>query len=104
MLDIDKSLHEIVSTHPTKKLSYVSIRGTVKPIGNPIISSNNAKVSGVIQLLSIKEHLIQQSTEGFWNEHERVIQEVHNIMPFIIENKGYSVEIVDALAADVLGK
>lgn len=103
-MDIDKNLQEIVNTHPEKKLEYVSIRGTVKPIGNPIISSNNPKVSGVIQLLSIKEHVIQRSTAGFWSEHERLIQETHNIMPFVIESKGYNVEIVDPLAAEVLGK
>ncbi|XP_018329612.1 mitochondrial E3 ubiquitin protein ligase 1 [Agrilus planipennis] len=102
ILDLDKNLSEIVNTHPDKRLSYVSLRGTIKPIGNPIISNNNPKVEGVIQLLSIKEHIVQRSTAGFWSDHERTIQEVHNVMPFVIESKGYQVEIVDPLAADVL--
>ncbi|XP_044754066.1 mitochondrial E3 ubiquitin protein ligase 1 [Coccinella septempunctata] len=101
-LNINKDLKEIVLTHPDKKLSYVSIRGTVKPLGKPIISNNNADVEGVVQLLRIKEHVIQRSTTGFWNDSERIIQEVHNIMPFSIESKGMEVEIMDPLAADIL--
>lgn len=103
-LDIDKDLKEIVNTHPDQKLTYVSIRGTVKPIGNPIVSINNPQVSGVVQSLSIKEHTIQRTTAGFWSDQERVIQEVHNVMPFVLESKGFEVEITDPLAADVLGK
>lgn len=84
-------------------MGYVSVRGIVKPIGNPIVSVNNASITGVVQLLSIKEHTIQRSTTGFWSDQERVIQEVHNVMPFILENKGFQVEVADPLAADVLG-
>jgi E3 ubiquitin-protein ligase MUL1 len=96
-------LKEIVDTHPEKKLSYVSIRGTVKPLGKPIVSSNNPNVTGVVQLLRIKEHVIQRSTTGFWSDSERIVQEVHNVMPFAVNNKGVQVEVADPLAADVLG-
>lgn len=102
-LEIDKDLKEIVQTHPDGKLSYVSIRGIVKPIGTPIISENNPKVKGVVQYLSMKEHTIQRSTTGFWSDQERVIQEVYNIMPFVLERKGFEVEVVDPVAAEVLG-
>lgn len=102
-LSIDKNLKEIVQTHPDGKLSYVSIRGTVKPLGNPIISNNNPSVTGVVQLLRIKEHVIQRSTTGFWSDSERTIQEVHNYMPFALETKGLQVEVVDPLGADILG-
>lgn len=91
-------------THPDGKLSYVSIRGTVKPVGNPIVSINNPKVSGVIQTLSIKEHTVQRTTTGFWSDQERIIQEVHNVMPFVLDSKGYEVEILDPLSAEMLGK
>ncbi|KAJ8933929.1 hypothetical protein NQ314_013685 [Rhamnusium bicolor] len=101
-LEIDKDLKEIVQTHPEGKLSYLSVRGTVKPLGNPIISINNPNVSGVVQLLRIKEHVIQRSTTGFWADSERTIQEVHNVMPFALETKGMQIEICDPLAADVL--
>ncbi|CAH1375065.1 mitochondrial E3 ubiquitin protein ligase 1-like [Tenebrio molitor] len=101
-LAINKDLKEIVDTHPEKKLSYVSIRGTVKPLGKPIVSSNNPNVTGVVQLLRIKEHVIQRSTTGFWSDSERIVQEVHNVMPFAVNNKGVQVEVADPLAADVL--
>lgn len=101
-LEINKDLKEIVDTHPERKLSYVAIRGTVKPLGNPIISNSNPNISGVVQLLRIKEHVIQRSTAGFWADSERVIQEVHNVMPFSLETKGILIEICEPLAADVL--
>lgn len=101
-LAIDKQLKDIVQTHPDKKLAYVSIRGIVQPLGNPIVSIKNPEISGVVQLLSIKEHVVQRSTAGAWSEHERIIQEVHNVMPFVLENNGYKVEVVDPLAAEVL--
>ncbi|CAH1969217.1 unnamed protein product [Acanthoscelides obtectus] len=101
-LTIDKELKEIVETHPEGRLSYVSVRGTIKPIGNPIVSINNPTITGVVQLLRIKEHVIQRSSTGFWADSERVIQEVHNITPFALENKGMVIEVCDPLAADVL--
>ncbi|GLV34222.1 Mitochondrial E3 ubiquitin protein ligase 1 [Carabus blaptoides fortunei] len=102
LLEINSDLRELVGTHPERKLSYVAIRGAVKPIGSPIISSNNPKITGVVQLLSIKEHVVQRSTAGFWADQERTIQEVHNVMPFVIESNGVHVEVVDPLAADLL--
>lgn len=102
-MEINKQLSEIVESHPEGKLSYVSIRGTVKPLGNPIISINNPNVQGVVQLLRIKEHVIQRSSTGFWADSEKIIQEVHNVAPFALETKGVQVEVCDPLAADVLG-
>lgn len=101
-LEINKELKEIVETHPDKKLTYVSIRGIVKPLGNAIVSSKNPKVSGVVQLLSIKEHVVQRSTAGAWSDHERVIQEVHNVMPFALSSGSYEVEVIDPLGAEIL--
>lgn len=101
-LEIDKDLAEIVNTHPEKKLNYVSVRGVVQPVGKPITSSNNSTVSGVVQQLSIKEHVVQRSTAGFWSDQERVIQEVNNVMPFVISNKHTHIEVVDPLAAEIL--
>lgn len=72
-------------------------------MGNPIISANNPTISGVVQSLSIKEHVIQRSTTGFWSDQERTIQEVQNIMPFVLKSNSFEVEVLDPLAADVLG-
>ncbi|XP_072384280.1 mitochondrial E3 ubiquitin protein ligase 1 [Diabrotica undecimpunctata] len=101
-LEINKDLKEIVETHPDHKLSYVAIRGTVKALGNPIVSNANPTVTGVVQVLKIKEHVIQRSTAGFWADSERVIQEVHNVMPFALETRGIQIEICDPLGAEVL--
>ncbi|KAK4875769.1 hypothetical protein RN001_012191 [Aquatica leii] len=101
-LEIDKNLDKLVSKEPDKILPYVIIRGTVQPIGNPITSNNNPKVAGVLQLLTIKEHIVQRGATGYWSEHEKVIQKVQNVMPFVLESSKYSVEVIDPLAADVL--
>ncbi|KAJ8977540.1 hypothetical protein NQ317_010060 [Molorchus minor] len=85
------------------KNAMMMIQGRVKPLGNPIIKApNNPNVSGVVQLLRIKEHVIQRSTTGFWADSERMIQEVHNVTPFALEFKGIQIEVCDPLAADVL--
>lgn len=102
-MEINKQLREIVEAHPEKKLSYVSIRGQIKSLGNPIISINNPDVKGVVQLLRIKEHVVQRSSRGFWTDSEKIIQEVHNVSPFCLETKGVQIEVCDPLAADVLG-
>ncbi|XP_060529408.1 mitochondrial E3 ubiquitin protein ligase 1 [Cylas formicarius] len=101
-LTIDKKLEQILKTLPEEKLPYCSLRASVKPLGNPIISNNNPHVHGVIQSLKIKEHVVQRSSAGFWADSERTIQHVHNVMPFGLENKGVLVEITDPLAAEYL--
>lgn len=75
----------------------------MQPLGSPIRSLNNTNVNGVIQKLSIKEHVIQRSTAGFWSESERVVQEVYNAMPFLLVDNDSQVEILDPLAADMIG-
>ncbi|KAF5292592.1 hypothetical protein FQA39_LY13925 [Lamprigera yunnana] len=101
-LEIDRNLKGIVSKEPDKVLPYVVIRGVVQPIGNPIISTNNSKVAGVLQLLTIKEHIIQRGATGYWSEREKVVQKVQNVMPFVLESRGYNVEVIDPLSADIL--
>ncbi|ENN73297.1 hypothetical protein D910_08984 [Dendroctonus ponderosae] len=98
---LDKKLKRVLA-NADAKLPYIAIRGAVKPIGVPIISSNNPNVSGVIQSLKIKEHVVQRSTSGFWSDSERTIQEVHNVIPFGLESKGVVVEVVDPLVAEYL--
>lgn len=102
-MTIDKKLKDIIKTHPEAKLPYIAIRGAVKPLGNPIISNNNPNVSGVIQSLKIKEHVIQRSSTGFWSDSERTIQEVHNVIPFGLDSKSTTVEVIDPLVAEYLG-
>ncbi|XP_066252969.1 mitochondrial E3 ubiquitin protein ligase 1-like [Euwallacea similis] len=101
-ITVDKKLKQSIKTQPDAKLPYIAIRGAVKSIGVPIISGNNPKVSGVIQCLKIKEHVVQRSSSGFWSDSERTIQEVHNVIPFGLESKGIVVEVVDPLIAEYL--
>lgn len=96
-------MKDIVDTHPDKKLNYVAVKGVIAPIGKPIQSVNNRDIEGVIQLIKTQEHVVQRSSAGFWSDHERVIQESKNVMPFALEANGFQVEIVDPLAADILG-
>ena len=103
-MNINKKLKEIVRTHPGGRLPYVTLRAAVKPLGNPIISNNNPNVTGVIQSLRIREHVVQRSSTGFWADSHRTIQKVYNVMPFALEAKGYLVEVSDPLVADYLGK
>lgn len=51
---------------PDSKIDYIAIRGIVKPLGEPLTSINNRKITGVIQKLKIKEHVVTRSTAGFW--------------------------------------
>lgn len=65
--EVGANLNSILDDTPDRKLNYVAIRGTVKPIGEPLISVNNKDISGVIQKLSTKEHVVARTTTGFWS-------------------------------------
>lgn len=80
------------------------VRGLVKPLGNPIRSNYNNSITGVIQRLTIKEHVIARTSAGFWSDQTRTIHEVCNSSPFVLTNGKYSIEVVDALAAELLGE
>ncbi|XP_022909989.1 mitochondrial E3 ubiquitin protein ligase 1-like [Onthophagus taurus] len=101
-LEIHRDLKDIVQSHPNQKIPYVIIRGTVKPLGNPVISANNPQITGVVQSLSIREHVVQRSSAGFWSDQERIINESHNVTPFVLQTSGSNVEILDPLAAEIL--
>ncbi|CAG9764087.1 unnamed protein product [Ceutorhynchus assimilis] len=101
-LAIDSNLKEIIRSHPESKLPLIAIRGAVKPLGNPISSNNSPNVSGVIQSLQIKEHVVQRSAAGFWADSEWTIQDVCNVTPFGLESKGIVVEVADPLVSEYL--
>ncbi|XP_073943432.1 mitochondrial E3 ubiquitin protein ligase 1-like [Choristoneura fumiferana] len=102
VLDIDSSLTKEISKYPSNTIPYVVIRGLVKPLGTPITSNYNNSVTGVIQRLTIKEHVIARTSAGFWSDQTRTIHEVCNSSPFVLSNGKYSIEVVDALAAELL--
>lgn len=66
VLELNCDLNEIVKTHKNKKLPYVVIRGEVEALGSPITSVNNHSITGAIQKLSMKEHVVARGSSGFW--------------------------------------
>ncbi|KAK0076563.1 hypothetical protein PV325_005191 [Microctonus aethiopoides] len=98
----DVNLNKILHNSPNEKLDYVAIRGTVRSLGKPLYGFNNPSITGVVQRLTVKEHVVARTTAGFWSDQERTMQDVYNTVPFILQNDNYKVEIADALSADIL--
>lgn len=84
------------------KIKYIAIKGAVLPLGKSLRSINNKDVTGVIQKLTLKEHVVARTSAGFWSDQERTVQEVYNKIPFALCNGSYKVEVIDAMAAEVL--
>lgn len=99
-LELDGNLKSKVKDNTLK---YVALRGMVKPIGNAIRSYSNDKATGVIQKLSIKEHVIARSVTGFWSNDLRTVSEMYNVTPFFISGNKIDVEIIDPLEANIIG-
>lgn len=51
---IDENLKDIVKQSKDGKISYGIIRGTVKPIGQPIQSVMSPSVTGVLQVIKLR--------------------------------------------------
>lgn len=100
--EVNEELKTVIQAAPGKKIPYVALRGTVKSMGAPLKSFNMSDVSGVIQKLTLKEHIVTRRSSGFWQESERAIQEVCNSVPFVLKTEGGEVEILDALSSDIL--
>ncbi|XP_014217084.1 mitochondrial E3 ubiquitin protein ligase 1 [Copidosoma floridanum] len=100
--EVGDNLNELVKNSTGNKIDYVAIRGAVKPIGEPIHSINNRDVTGVIQKLSVKEHVVVRTTSGYWSDQEHTMQEVYNSVPFVLGKGNHKVEVVDAMAAEIL--
>jgi E3 ubiquitin-protein ligase MUL1 len=66
VLELNSDLEKILKTSPDQKLPYVAIRGKVKALGSPITSVNNLTVTGTIQQLSMKEHVVARNSAGYW--------------------------------------
>lgn len=64
--EVGQQLGELLDKSSDNKIDYIAIRGIVKPLGEPLNSINNKKLTGVVQKLKIKEHVIARTTAGFW--------------------------------------
>lgn len=103
VLEVGPDLKHLVATSPEQKLPYVAVRGAVKALGTPLRSIGEPHVNAVVQKLSVREHVVSRGTMGFWADQERTLQETVNLVPFSLTGKEkVGVEVVDALAAEVL--
>ncbi|KZC11935.1 PREDICTED: mitochondrial ubiquitin ligase activator of nfkb 1 [Dufourea novaeangliae] len=100
--EVGPQLGNLVNESVDNKVGYVAIRGIVKPLGKPLTSINNKRITGVVQKLKIKEHVVARTTAGFWSDQERTVHKVFNTVPFALEHGPYSVEILEPLSADIL--
>lgn len=53
-LSLDSNLSHHVASQSDKKIPYVIIRGTVKPMGQPLQSIMTPSVTGVLQIIKVK--------------------------------------------------
>ncbi|XP_011312013.1 mitochondrial ubiquitin ligase activator of nfkb 1 [Fopius arisanus] len=100
--DIGENLKLIINDRPEKKIEYVALRGTVGALGKPLYGVHDKSISGVVQKLSVKEHVVARTTAGFWSDQERTMQEIYNTVPFALRQGKHSVEILEPLSAEIL--
>ncbi|XP_011170586.1 mitochondrial E3 ubiquitin protein ligase 1 [Solenopsis invicta] len=100
--DIGTDLESLLDKSSNNKVDYIAIRGIVKPLRESLQSINKKDVTGVIQKLSVREHVVARTSAGYWSDQKRTIQQVYHTVPFVLRNKWYSVEITDPLSADIL--
>lgn len=100
--EVGPQLGELIDKSSNNKIDYIAIRGIVKPLGKPLNSINNKKLTGVVQKLKIKEHVVARTTAGFWSDQERTVHKVYNTVPFSLQHGSYSVEVLEPLSADIL--
>ncbi|XP_071442152.1 mitochondrial E3 ubiquitin protein ligase 1 [Hetaerina americana] len=96
--EIGPKLEKAVLLHTNKKIPYAVVRGQVKAIGPPIDSSSADGVTGVIQKITFREHVVSKGAHGFWSENKRIIQETNNSVPFVLMGKSEDtkIEVLDA--------
>ncbi|EZA62430.1 hypothetical protein DMN91_003756 [Ooceraea biroi] len=99
--EVGPNLDTLLANEPGNK-RYVGVRGVVRPLGEPLKSINKSDVTGVIQKLTIQEHVVARTSAGFWSDEQRIIQTIYNVVPFVLQKDWYSVEVIDPLSADVL--
>ncbi|XP_063973423.1 mitochondrial E3 ubiquitin protein ligase 1 [Diachasmimorpha longicaudata] len=100
--DLSENLKLVVKERPDNKIGYVALRGPVSAIGKPLYGIHDKSISGVVQKLSVKEHVVARTTAGFWSDQERTMQELYNTVPFALRQGKNSVEILEPLSAQIL--
>ncbi|KAL1462005.1 hypothetical protein WDU94_013860 [Cyamophila willieti] len=111
----NKNRHNIACIHQSKykgenvtykynelenNTTYGLVKGTVTPIGKPLTSLYDNSITGVVQKLSITEHVASRGRYGFWSEHSRVLHERNNSSPFCLINEKFKILVQDASYAN----
>ncbi|KAL6260063.1 hypothetical protein P5V15_007602 [Pogonomyrmex californicus] len=102
LYDVGADIENLLDKSSNNKVDYVAVRGIVKPLKESLQSINKKDVTGVIQKLSVKEHIVARTSAGYWSDQERTLQQIYNTVPFVLQNRWYRVEIIDPLSADIL--
>lgn len=84
------------------KIPYVVLRGTVTPLAPPMKSVLAPSVTGVLQVIKLREHRVARGFAGFWTEQKKLIHVSTNDIPFAISNNKCDVEVIDGLSAEIL--
>lgn len=64
--DIGTDLESLLDKNPNNKVDYIAVKGVVKPLGESLQSINKKDVTGVIQKLSVREHVVARTSAGYW--------------------------------------
>jgi len=59
-------LESLLDKSPNNRVDYIAVKGIVKPLGESLQSINKKDVTGVIQKLSVREHVIARTSAGYW--------------------------------------
>lgn len=100
--EVGPKLESLLKEQPDNRIGYIAIRGIVAPLGKPLTSINDTKITGVVQKLKIKEHVVARSTAGFWSDQEHTVHKVYNTVPFALKHGTKTVEVLEPLSADIL--
>lgn len=63
--EVGPNLNKVVNKSDGK-IKYIAIKGAVLPLGKSLRSINNKDIYGVIQKLTLKEHVVARTSAGFW--------------------------------------
>lgn len=82
-IHLDPDLQDLLMELPGKCVPYAVIEGVVRAAKDSLSSQFMDSCKGVIHRLSLKEHkMVWNRTTHLWNDHEKVIHQRTNTVPF----------------------
>ncbi|KAM4703332.1 mitochondrial ubiquitin ligase activator of NFKB 1 [Rhinophrynus dorsalis] len=108
-ISLNDDLQSILMDLPGRCVPYAVIEGVVSSVKDTLNSQFVENCKGVIQRLSLKEHkMVWNRTTHLWNDHEKVIHQRTNTVPFDLVpddtvGPGVSVRVIKPLDAAELG-